>query len=645
MKQPAHYTLLLWLLLTVPTYANITIDEETVHVETDNYTVQFDKGVITHIHNKLTDQTYTLPPGQGRSGWTGLMFNRHFWKRENISTQKAELISASQTNPHTAELLFRQGGTDVRLSIAVDQTTADLLINIEGISDTPGIVGMQWGLGSLDIQNLSIIAPIEGGRVINATTPGTYQYHPYPGSGPGWEAQLAIVQGERGGCYVRNMDNTLQFKRFIYDRLDNGVALNFGTYNQAPFNSHATGNSKMWRFNTYFGDWRVPARIYRDWMEQAFDPTRLSDMPSWVEDITLFVKTPGAHMKLIHFESMIDRLAELVDPSKTLLYFGRWHDGGDWWNPEHDESYPDFFPKPGLQPLLEIAHQHGFRVMLYLVAHGMSPNHPLYPYFKQYQYRDTWTGELLGTCWDAPLDPPCDHPAAHTLAHISPASSEWRNLLVQRLKPIWQEYGIDGFFLDASHSVINDANGLIDRLNMAQGMALLHKELAAAMPGIVLGGERLHEASFVHESFAQRPFLSRTIELHPISTFLFSPFVHAIALRGAHPYRLEPLHDLLRYGEIWNVMPTITIWGADHLSEAEVHKTLDLAWSWEPEYGLNRDVNRDGIINIQDIVLVGQSFGVTPAHPQADVNGDGVVNVLDLILVSNGLEIEDSYGR
>ena len=46
------------------------------------------------------------------------------------------------------------------------------------------------------------------------------------------------------------------------------------------------------------------------------------------------------------------------------------------------------------------------------------------------------------------------------------------------------------------------------------------------------------------------------------------------------------------------------------------------------------DVNGDGIVNIQDLVLVSSHFGETGTHP-ADVNGDGVVNVQDLVLVSN----------
>ena len=142
--------------------------------------------------------------------------------------------------------------------------------------------------------------------------------------------------------------------------------------------------------------------------------------------------------------------------------------------------------------------------MLYTIAHGMSPSHPLYPHFQQYQYRDTWTGELGGEC----LDGSCVEPLYTLSSHISAASSEWRNLLVSNLKALWEEYPVDAFFLDASHSIINDGNGLIDGLNMAQGMALLHKELAEAMPGIALGGERLHEATFAYESFAQRPLLA-----------------------------------------------------------------------------------------------------------------------------------------
>lgn len=48
------------------------------------------------------------------------------------------------------------------------------------------------------------------------------------------------------------------------------------------------------------------------------------------------------------------------------------------------------------------------------------------------------------------------------------------------------------------------------------------------------------------------------------------------------------------------------------------------------------DVNGDGVVNIQDLVLVSSHFGQTGKN-SADVNGDGVVNISDLVLVAGAL--------
>ncbi len=47
------------------------------------------------------------------------------------------------------------------------------------------------------------------------------------------------------------------------------------------------------------------------------------------------------------------------------------------------------------------------------------------------------------------------------------------------------------------------------------------------------------------------------------------------------------------------------------------------------------DVNGDGVVNVLDLTLVGQSFGTDKA--EGDVNGDGFVNVFDLVFVANQL--------
>ena len=614
MKTFVRYILLFCLILSVPAYANITIDGESVHVETDSYTVKFDRGVITHIHNKLTDETYTLSPPQGKKGWTGL----YFLERANVSTGRATLVHATQPSVNEAELLYRQGDTDILLGIAVDPMTDDLLVNMEGVSDTPGITGIQWGMGHLDIQKLSVIAPVDGGQMIDATTPINFRIYPYPFSGTGWEAQLAIVQGAGGGFFVRNTDNTFQFKNFTYERLGDEVALNFETRNQAPFDKHTTGNTKLWRFNTYAGGWRVPARIYRDWMEGAFDAKRLSQKAAWVEDITLFVGSARSTI-LLWDTDFLDALATWVDPTKTVVMAKEWSNAQEWSRNPH-EHHPIYDPMPELHNFLKVAKKHGFRVILYSDMHAFSVENPLYPEFIQYQYRDPWTGELVG------------------YASMNPASSAFRELLVNQLSNVWNEYDFDGFFMDTSYYAINDANGLIEGLNSVQGGALLYKELAEAMPGAIFGGERLHEGTFAFECFAQRPIF-RIGYAHPISSFLFSPFTHAISDAIENPDRNIELHqEIMNYSEIWGIMPTLNANKAKQLLQPEYVETQQVllrAGSWQHRYGLDGDINSDGQVNILDLTLVAQNLGVTLTHLQADVNGDGQVNVLDLIIVSN----------
>ena len=48
------------------------------------------------------------------------------------------------------------------------------------------------------------------------------------------------------------------------------------------------------------------------------------------------------------------------------------------------------------------------------------------------------------------------------------------------------------------------------------------------------------------------------------------------------------------------------------------------------------DINGDGVVNIQDLVLVANAFGQTGQQP-ADVNGDGIVNIADLVKVAGAI--------
>ena len=50
--------------------------------------------------------------------------------------------------------------------------------------------------------------------------------------------------------------------------------------------------------------------------------------------------------------------------------------------------------------------------------------------------------------------------------------------------------------------------------------------------------------------------------------------------------------------------------------------------------GISADVNGDGVVNIQDLVIVANALG--KAEP--DLNGDGIVNIQDLVIVANAFE-------
>ena len=491
--------------------AEIKVVDNSVFVETDAYEIQFSDGVITQLYNKLTGEAYTLPLGiggvpTGISGRSGLL-----WRSGgSVWTDQATLTEARKVAPLKAEIVFRQGQNEILLFIAVDENTGDLLIEQEGVSDTAGVYGIQWGCGNLDVRNLDLILPADGGQIINAMSPFTARSFNYPGS---WEVQLAIMQGEQGGFFVRGADATFQFKTLHYEKDIESFALGFETQNQAPFEPLTSAQSVTWRLNTYTGDWRVPARQYRDWMERTFNPWRLDEMPAWVGEIGLVVTYIDPRLDV----GILDRLAKQVDPAKTLLYLNEWR------RDAFDVNFPDYTAKPELGRFVEAARQYGFRVMLHVNLVGVSPYHPLYAEIQKFQYRDPWSGNPIGWYWDRTNSP-------NRIAFMNPASADFRKYFVQQLKEVWQKYGVDAFFLDVSHFVFNDANGLIDGLNSGQGNVLLHKELAAAMPGVVFGGESLHEVTFLRESFAQRwknPPLwdsTRRSTPHPISSFLFSPY-------------------------------------------------------------------------------------------------------------------------
>ena len=73
----------------------------------------------------------------------------------------------------------------------------------------------------------------------------------------------------------------------------------------------------------------------------------------------------------------------------------------------------------------------------------------------------------------------------------------------------------------------------------------------------------------------------------------------------------------------------VFLWGVTPLSVAVEPIT-------RPSTEVEGDVNADGVVNIQDLVLVASNFGETGENV-ADVNGDSVVNIEDLVTVARAV--------
>ena len=91
---------------------------------------------------------------------------------------------------------------------------------------------------------------------------------------------------------------------------------------------------------------------------------------------------------------------------------------------------------------------------------------------------------------------------------------------------------------------------------------------------------------------------------------------------------------------------TVNVAGLPENAELVTHLSEQLHAGWQaalPEVQqqvrvpqtLLWDINNDGVVDIQDLILVSNSFGEEPSeYPKADINKDGRVDIIDLLLVA-----------
>ena len=484
----------------IPVLLLLAAPAPVVHtVETAELSLRMSGARIAHITNRLTGDTLTCPtaPALARQ------------RRSDRSVQEPSRESPRRAGSGAqVDSVWSKARAATQFSPAASQT-----IRVsQKLQAEAGTAGISWSLAVPD--SWEILIPGNSGQRFNASAPFVTRAFDYPID---WEAACVQVQGPKGGLLIYAADG-VSLTRWLALEVEHRpgrFTLRFETRNQAPFTKLTTVTSADWRIRAYAGSWQQGAEIYRQHITRGLGLKRMDQRrPAWASQIRFTVimgmDTP-----------FLQRLAERVDATQTLLYIAGWR------KDEYDRNYPDYTPNPQFIPFVQEAHRLGFRVMAHVNYFGCDPKHPLYERFAQYHMRDPFTGAHLW--WDWTLaDPPIK------FAYINPASREWRQEFIRRMVALVAETGVDAFHLDQTLCIFNDQNGLIDGMTCMQGNVALHKELSEALPDVALSGEGLNEVTAIHEHFAQRhvwgydhvqhTWNNDLLALsHPISSYLLRP--------------------------------------------------------------------------------------------------------------------------
>lgn len=448
-------------------------------VTTTTLKVTFRGPDVVGISNQSTGENYLRP--YSANPYTGMSFANGSGRS---LTWGNWTVDGSGTNASTTGT--DSNGSTVQVAVSVDSATQEVVVDLNGEAKQGGIRYLQWGLAGFDMTAGRFILPANGGLSLTSrslTSQAGYSFGNY------WQAPLSLFQGAQGGVSVYSTDTQSLCKDLYVGRGQEQTALEqFIVEAQAPWQTATEAGPVEWRLAAYQGDWQAGARAYRDWHTSTSPPTPPTGARAWSNNIKTVVILNWSPP---YDPSALNSLVGVLKPSQTLLYLK------DWRKSSYDRNYPDYTPDPSAQALVQRAHQLGFYVMLHTNIMGVSPSNPNYAAVQQFQYKDPTTLQPDGWLWTSPASTP------GRIAYINPASSAYRKLYILGITPAIQMLQPDAIHLDVSDAQFNDGNGLIEGMSFKQGAAQLHRDILAAFPGLVLGGEGIYDALAPYESFAQ----------------------------------------------------------------------------------------------------------------------------------------------
>jgi hypothetical protein len=312
---------------------------------------------------------------------------------------------------------------------------------------------------------------------------------PEAGPLPWWGAQFLLLEASDRTLCVRGPEHPFGWKRFWAHR--DGDSLSLELYSEAKACERKSEHmTPCWYIEQASGR-EEAIDDYQQWLVDAYGLVPFNqrvDVPSWLPKIALVAMLHGRayNGKTCHtFEQMSGRAGALsarFPPERTLLFVLGFDGRMDftWPGTSPDEALGG---PAGFRTFIETAHQMGHRVMLHLNVWGVAYDSPSFRELCDHQVRDS-EGRLVG--WDFDWD--YDEIQERVFAYVSPDAPPWRRVLVNRVRSLVADYGIDAIYLDQATTYVNDACH-----DHGRGVAALCHELRAALPGTLFAGESISE--------------------------------------------------------------------------------------------------------------------------------------------------------
>jgi len=535
----------------------ILVEGQKVLVDSKQFTAVFDGAALTSLKSK--DEIEFLHPEN-----PDVPLDVLFADYSTLGKDKREKCVVTQLSDIAARVILTGADSDRSLLITLDPSTGNLCITPSSKTSRRGVVSVRWNVSFHP--DADVILPCVNGILVKSGSafPGNDRF-PWPFR---WNAQLIISEREKHTCMIYSRDTSFKFKALNLNRKDDKTTLGFESEVAGPVWQNNTAGGVEWRINVYDGDWKVPASQYKDWLEKTYQlESKRVFRPEWVDKINFSVGWAGT------VPAMLDALAKVNPPEKTLIHLSGWRTDG------YDINYPNYVPSEDARAYMKKANEMGFKVMPHFNYFSVYYDNPFYQEVRDFQIRGVHHNDPQGWHW-----PPDTHDYTR-MAYIHPGFGIWRRKLIEVVKEACGTISAPAVFIDQTLCTWNTDNGLVEGMTTVEGLWRLQEEFTSIHPDIVLAGEGLNEISFQRECFAQAHIHDGWGDLkqhhvdaaHPICSYLWDRHCRLVGY-----YHLTPGHSDSDLGiEIYRRMgaiPTVITNNPEHIDPAlpAFRKLLDL---------------------------------------------------------------------